>query len=207
MLGPELEKYVNENGYKALRTLNKKYFDCCALSEYILIGDVCWNELYNIDIYLRSYKHEDNFNFKYKIGDEPLGFVMDDEFHEIKDEEELRHANSVVYENINDAEFQLAIKLKYHLDELKIANNIEISEYDSDIDSDTDKIIETTTEIIDNYDNYCKIFKHLSAQIPKRDEFKKMIEKLTNKDEEVKSNKCGNYIKETIDDLLRMVVE
>jgi hypothetical protein len=199
MLGPELEKYVNENGYKALRTLNKKYFDCCALSEYILIGDVYWNELYNIDKYLRSYKHEDNFNFKYKIGDEPLGFVMDDEFHEIKDEEELRHANSVVYENKNDAEFQLAVKLKYHLDELKNAN-IE----DSDSDSDTDEIIDTTNEIIDNYDNYCKIFKHLSVQIPKRDDFRKMIETLTNKEEEeeeVKSTKCGNYIKETINDL------
>jgi hypothetical protein len=201
MLGPELEKYVNENGYKALRTLNKKYFDCCALSEYILIGDVCWNELYNIDKYLRSYKHEDNFNFNYKIGDKPLDFITDDEFYEIKDEKELRHANSVVYENNNDAEFQLAVRLKYHLDELKSANNIE----DSDSDEDVDEIIKTTNEIIDNYDNYCKIFKHLSAQIPKRDEFRKMLEKLNNKDdeddEEVKSNKCGNYIKETIDDL------
>jgi hypothetical protein len=207
MLGPELEKYVNENGYKALRTLNKKYFDCCALSEYILIGDVCWNELYNIDIYLRSYKHEDNFNFNYKIGDKPLDFITDDEFYEIKDEKDLKHANSVVYENINDVEFQLAVKLKYHLDELKIANNIEDSDSDSDSDSDEDldEIIETTNEIIDNYDNYCKIFKHLSIQIPKRDEFRKMIEKLSNKDDkddkEVKSNKCGNYIKEIIDDL------
>lgn len=177
-----LEILVNTNGIKVL------YDMPCAKNYYL--DEVDWNTRYEIDQWLKTYKHIFNFVFdEFKIGDDDIPRFIDNDIWNIETEEQLNIINAKFKKIIDLPEVQLCYRL--HKEEYKSNNNTTIKE---SMFPDSNTII----SILENYDNFQELFDYLKFELPTKELLKK-TEKVLNETNN-KTNKIGLLIKKFFED-------
>ncbi len=177
----DLEYNLKMKGYVVLKSFEKQFV------ESFYIDDLSCEELNKIDIWLRKYKHDNDFNFSYNIGDEIVEFINNN-IYKIENQEELDLCNKKLEEYRQNVQAQLCIRLKNYLNTLNNDNINNNNNYIPDV-----KIIE---KILKNYDDFKSFFNYLNVNIPD----KKLIQTTKLKLKQL-SNKAGLSIKEDIEEI------